>query len=587
MSIFSSLRPKLPALLASTLLLAGIEQVGAKGVAQEDVNPEASSGYTAKELVNAPHFMVASANPLATDAGYQILRQGGSAIDAAIATQLVLNLVEPQSSGIGGGAFVVFYDAGQKKLRTYDGRETAPAAAAPERFMQGARPLQIARAINSGRSVGAPGLLRVLELAHKKHGKLPWAALFEPAIVLAEKGFPVSPRLHQLIVKNKELPKQAAAAAYFMPAGQPLPIGHLLKNPALAGVLRRVANEGADAFYRGEIARNIVRAVRGHPVPGDLSEQDLAAYQAKEREPVCGHYRAFKICGMPPPSSGSIAVLQMLGMLEQHPMASIKPNTVEAVHYFSEAGRLAFADRDYYVGDPDFVKVPVKALLDPAYLQRRGALIRPDRSMGVAQPGDPDGKLAMQGKDDALETPATSHIVAVDREGNGLTMTTTIESEFGSKIFVDGFLLNNELTDFSLSPQDEQGRPVANRVEPGKRPRSSMAPMVVFENGKPKMLVGSPGGSAIINYVAKTLVGVLDWGLNMQDAISLPNMGSRNKETELEKGTVLEALAPGLVSMGHTVNILEFPSGLQGIVIGDKRLSGGADPRREGAVKGD
>lgn len=583
MNFTHNLRHKL---LVSVLAASFPFAVHAKQLAEEDFNPEAATGVTVKSAVTAKRYMTASANPLATQAGDRIQRLGGNAIDTAIATQLVLTLTEPQSSGIGGGAFIVYYDAKKGELKTYDGRETAPAAATAERFMQGSRALRIREAINSGRSVGTPGTLRLLETMHKNHGKLPWASLFEPAIELAENGFKVSPRLAQLIAKNTELAKQEAASNYFRPGGKPLQVGETLKNPELAEVLRQVAKNGADAFYKGDIARDIVAAVRSHDVPGDLTESDLANYTVREREPVCGNYRVYRLCGMPPPSSGTLAVLQMLGMLEQHKMDELEPNTPEAVHLFSEAGRLAFADRDFYVGDPDFVRVPVAALLDPKYIAQRGALIDREKSMGVAQPGDPEGKLALYGRDDALDIPSTSHIVAVDGEGNALSMTTTIESEFGSKIFVRGFLLNNELTDFSLSPKDKEGRPVANRVEAGKRPRSTMAPMIVFRDDKPYMVVGSPGGSAIINYVAKTLVGVLDWDLSVQDAISLPNMGSRNKETEIEEGTALTQIVPELESMGHKVNVLPFPSGIQGIVIENGELVGGADPRREGLVLG-
>ena len=375
------------ALVVALAMSTASWSVHAKKLADEDLNPEAATGFTVKQVVHAKRFMIASANPLATEAGYQMLRQGGNAVDAAIATQMVLTLTEPQSSGIGGGAFVVLYDAKNTRVKSYDGRETAPAAAQPDRFMQGGRELQKTAAVNSGRSVGTPGTLRVLEMAHKSHGKLPWEKLFEPAISLAANGFAVSPRLHQLIAKNKDLPKQAAAKAYFLPDGAALPVGSTLKNPELAEVFRRVAKDGADAFYRGDIARDIVMAVRSHAVPGDMTEDDLAGYRAKDREPICGAYRIYKICGMPPPSSGSLAVLQMLGMLEQHSVGSLKPNTAEAVHYFAEAGRLAYADRDFYVGDPDFVSVPTKALLGPAYLKQRGALIQSDRSMGVAPAG--------------------------------------------------------------------------------------------------------------------------------------------------------------------------------------------------------
>lgn len=582
-------------LLAATMAAATAVSMSLPATAQartqqavEDRNPEAASGARARELVRAPHYMMVSANPLATQAGDEMLRRGGSVVDAAIATQLVLNLVEPQSSGIGGGAFMVLYSAKTGRIQTYDSRETAPAAARPDRFLKAdGKPLPFAEAVNNGMSVGVPGLLRGLELAHKEGGVLPWADLFQPAIRLAEQGFAVSPRLHTLLAGNKALPKQAAAAAYFYaPDGAAWPVGHVLKNPEFAATLRAVAKQGADAFYQGAIARDIVAAVHGHAKPGDLSLDDLARYRAKTRDPVCGAYRAYQLCGMAPPSSGPIVVLQILGELEQTPIATFAPNSVEAVHYFSEAGRLAFADRDFYVADPDFVHVPVQAMLAPAYLRARGALIRPDRSMKVALPGDPEGKLLTLGRDNALELPSTSHLVAVDTQGNALSMTTTIESEFGSKIFVRGFLLNNEMTDFSSSFKDPEGRLVANRVEPGKRPRSAMAPIIVLQDGKPVMLVGSPGGSAIINYVAKTIIGVLDWGLDIQAAIALPNMGSRNKETELEKGTVLEALAPALEAMGHPVRITEFPSGIHGIVIDAKGLQGGVDPRREGLAAG-
>ncbi|MBO1112539.1 gamma-glutamyltransferase [Bordetella petrii] len=573
----------------AALLCGAAAAQPAAPAAHESINPEAASGYTARQAVTAQRFMVATANPLATQAGYRILQAGGSAVDAAIAAQLVLGLTEPQSSGIGGGGFMVHYAAQSHELRVYDARETAPAAARPDRFMRDGKPLPFRQAVNNGMSVGTPGLLRGLELAHRQQGRLPWRSLFEPAIALATQGFEVSPRLHALLADARaELAAQPAAARYFYgPDGQPWPVGHVLKNPQYAEVLRRVADKGADAFYHGEIAHDIVAAVRAHATPGDLSVADLAAYRPRVREAVCGEYRAYRLCGPPPPSSGPLAVLQMLGILQHFPMARLGSDSVEAVHYFAEAGRLAFADRGFYVADPAFAKVPVRAMLDPQYLARRAALIRPDRAMGTALPGDPAGLLARRARDDALEVPSTSHLAVVDAQGNVLSMTNSIESAFGSKIFVRGFLLNNELTDFSLSFKDPEGRLVANRVQPGKRPRSSMAPMIVFRDGKPYMAVGSPGGSAIINYVAKTLVGVLDWQLDIQQAISLPNMGSRNQATEVERGTALENMMPALRGMGHEVKAVDFPSGIQGIVIDGGRLVGGADPRREGLVLGE
>lgn len=552
-----------------------------------DAAPEAASAIIAKPLVRAKRWMAAAANPLATEAGDEVLRAGGSAVDAAIAMQMVLALVEPQSSGLGGGAFLLALDARNATIRSYDGRETAPAAAAANRFMSDGKAIPFKEAVNSGLAVGTPGVLRMLELAHQRHGRLRWARLFEPAIRLAEQGFAVSPRLHAQISGNRDLFAQPAAREYFYPDGQAAGIGYLLKNPALAEVLRRVASEGVQAFYRGDIAQAIVDAVHLHARSGDLSLDDLNRYRAKERTPVCSLYRQWRICGIGPPSSGGIAVSQILGMLEQHRMDEMMPSSLEAVHYFSEAGRLAYADRERYIADPDFINVPVDVLLNPDYLHARGAQIDSRISMGTAQPGDPLNFLHKRGVDNAADLPSTTHLVAVDREGNGVSMTSTIESEFGSKIFVRGFLLNNQLTDFSLQPKDAQGRPVANRVQGGKRPRSAMAPTIVTAKGKLVMLAGSPGGSAIINFVAKTLIGVLDWKLDVQEAIAQPNMGSRNRDTELERGTVLELLQTGLRQKAHRVTIVPMTSGVQAIVQEPGGLTGGADPRREGRASGE
>lgn len=568
-------------------LAAGAAAAEKPSGAQADIAPEAATASTDKSLVKASKWMVSSANPLASEAGRQILREGGSAVDAAIAMQMVLALVEPQSSGLGGGAFIVSYDAKRRRISTIDGRETAPAAVTSQLFIKDGKPLGFADAVNSGLSVGVPGVLRALELAHQRHGRLPWARLLQPAIRLAEEGFLVSPRLHAQIKGNRDLAAQAAARAYFYPQDQPAPVGYLLKNPALAEVLRRVASEGVSAFYRGEIAQDIAHAVQSHSRPGTLSEQDLAEYRALEREPVCSRYRQYQLCGMGPPSSGPIAVMQMLGMLQQHEVASMLPGSREAVHYFAEAGRLAFADRERYVADPAFVSVPVNAMLDSRYLAWRGALIDARQSMGVAQAGDPSGMLKQRGEGDAVDQASTTHLVAIDAQGNAVSMTSTIESEFGSKIFVRGFLLNNQLTDFSLLPTDPQGRAVANRVEPRKRPRSSMSPIIVLKDDKPYLLIGSPGGSSIILYVAKTLMGVLDWQLDIQQAIALPNMGSRNRDTELEQGSGLESLQQALRQSGHRVSIAPSPSGVHAIMIQPDALFGGADPRREGVALGD
>ncbi len=560
------------------------QQAPVKTEPQRDPDPEGAGARRDKQLAHAQRFMVATAHPLATRAGLSILRQGGSAMDAAIAAQLMLNLVEPQSSGLGGGAFMIYYDKAANRLHTYDGRERAPRAARPDWFLDQGRPLGYGPAVNSGLAVGVPGLARLLEMMHGAHGRLPWRGLFEPARHQAREGFAVSERLHQSIARNRtELAAQPAAARYFLNAqGQPWPVGHLLKNPELARTLHTLAEEGADAFYRGAIAQDIVAAVRSHERPGEMRLDDLADYRAIEREPVCGPYREYRVCGVPPPAAG-VAVLQMLGILQHVPMASFAPLSADAVHYFSEVGRLAYADRDHYVADPAFVDVPVRAMLDAGYLRSRAALLNPARSMGRAEPGE----LGDRGRGQDVSQPSTSHLVVVDAQGNVASMTTTIEAAFGSKIFVRGFLLNNELTDFSRLPNDERGRPVANRVEGGKRPRSSMSPTIVFRDGQPVLAVGAPGGTAIINFVAKTLVGVMDWKLDIQQAIALPNFGSRNGCTELESGAGLKPLAPLLRLRGHEVCAFDLPSGLHGIAVGPDGLQGGADPRREGLALGD
>lgn len=561
--------------------------------------PERASGYTDKAGWTAKKFMVAAANPLATDAGYQVLKAGGSAIDAAIATQMVLTLVEPQSSGIGGGAFLMHTDG--KEVKAFDGRETAPATAT-EKLFQAAdgKAMDFHGAVIGGRSVGTPGVLRMLEAAHRQYGKLPWAALFSPAIKLAEDGFPVSPRLNTLLTSERYLKSDAAAASYFYDQdGNPRPVGYRLKNPALAKVLREIATGGADAFYKGHIAADIEAKVKSHPTnPGGLSVADIDHYRARVREPICTDYKVWTVCGMPPPSSGGIAIAQMLGILESKQIERFAPKdgvpTADGIHLIAEAGRLAYADRARYVADTDFVPLPgnsVKPLLNKQYLAERTALIT-DKTMGAAQAGVPPAWDIARGLDTSPEFPCTSHISVVDAYGNALSMTTTIEDVFGSRQMVDGFLLNNQLTDFSFDAADANG-PIANRVQAGKRPRSSMAPTLVFEKGTKKLVLatGSPGGSAIINYVAKVLVGTLDWGLDVQQAISLPNFGSRNGPTELEQGRVSDAVVAELKARGHNVKVIEQTSGLQGIMRmnmnGQQVWFGAADPRREGIAKGD
>lgn len=560
--------------------------------------PERATGYSEKSGWTARHFMVATANPLATDAGYQVLKSGGSAVDAAIAVQMVLTLVEPQSSGIGGGAFLLHDDG--SRVQAYDGRETAPSAAGENLFQAAGKPMSFHEAVVGGRSVGVPGVIRMLEMVHREHGKLPWASLFAPAIRLAEEGFQVSPRLAAMLAGDQFLRRDPAAASYFYDAaGKPWPTGHRLKNPELASVLREIAAGGADAFYLGRIARDIEAKVRSHPTnPGLLSAADMAAYRPVRREALCSDYRQWRVCGMPPPSSGGIAIAQMLGILETRNMQALAPQdgkpSAEAIHVFAEAGRLAYADRARYVADTDFVPLPghsVGPLTDKRYLASRAAMIG-ERSLGVAPAGTPDARILAGGVDQSPELPSTSHISVVDAAGNAISMTTTIEDAFGSRQMVRGFLLNNQLTDFSFAASDANG-PVANRVQGGKRPRSSMAPTLVFDRVTRKLVLstGSPGGSAIINYVGKVLVGTLDWGLNIQQAISLPNFGSRNGPTELEQGRIGEDVAGQLRARGHEVRLMEQTSGLQGIMRtsanGKEIWFGGADPRREGDVRGD
>ena len=590
----------LNALLLATLLGGCVVLTGP----QPDVNPaliapEAASGYTEKPGWYAQSFMVSAANPLAADAGYDMLKQGGSAVDAAIAVQMVLGLVEPQSSGIGGGALMLLFDGA--RLTAEDGRETAPASA-NERLFQDAtgKPVPYFEGLIGGRSVGVPGVLRMLERVHAQHGKLPWETLFAPAIRLADEGYKVSPRLAKLLREDPFLKRDPVAATYFYDAaGQSWPAGHLLRNPALADAMRQIAARGADAFYRGDIAREIAAKVRLHPTnPGLLTSDDLASYQPKQREPLCTTYRIWRICGMPPPSSGGLAVAQMLGILENSNIADLAPGrdglNADAVHLFAEAGRLAYADRSRYVADPDFVAMPgggLNALLEKSYLAQRAALIGP-RSMGRAAAGRPAALQVAWGGDVSPELPSTSHISVVDRYGNAVAMTTTVESAFGSRQMVHGFLLNNQLTDFSYASEDEQG-PIANRVQGGKRPRSTMAPTMVFDRqtGKLVLLAGSPGGGFIINYVAKLLVGVLDWKLDLQQAINLPNFGSRNGPTELERGRVSDRLVSELKGKGHQIRLDEQTSGLQAIMRVQRNNQdvwfGGADPRREGIARGD
>lgn len=543
--------------------------------------------------------MVVAANPYAAKAGLEILNKGGSAVDAAIAVETVLSLVEPQSSGIGGGGFMLHFDptgAVDNQLAFYDGRETAPMEAGPDLFKEitdreGYTNLE---AVFGGRSVGTPGVLAMLKMAHDNHGVLPWAEVFEPAIRIAQQGFIVSPRLERYITIDTVLMKIPAARDYFYDKnGDPWKAGHLLKNPKHEAVLRRIANEGIDAFYKGELAEKIVDAVRNAPFnPGLLALSDLENYQAKQRDVLCGPFRIYKVCSISSPSSGGSTTIAALGMLKEYDLGEMEPHSPEAYHLMLEAERLAYADRNQFSGDSDFVYVPIHGMIDPDYLAERAKLIDPNKSMGIAEHGNPptdrDAPLEL-GADASLEIPSTTHFVIIDKWGHAVSMTATVESFFGSRVMVEGFMLNNELTDFSLLPVVD-GKLVNNRVQPGKRPRSTMSPTITFDNeNRPVLVVGSPGGSNIIDYVTQTIINVLDWDMNIQDAINQPHVLNKNGPTLVEEGTSAEALMEPLRALGHEVNAAVLMSGLHGIRIkyandNERTLEGGADPRREGYV---
>lgn len=590
--------------------------------------PELATAWEDKAPVWGKRHMIVTANPLATAAGLKILRAGGSATDAAIAAQLVLGLVEPQSSGLGGGGMMLVFDESIQKVRAYDGRESAPQAVDQNLFMRDGKPMSFDKAVIGGLSVGVPGLVRMLSLAHQRHGRLPWKNLFGPAIQLADKGFTISPRMASLLAQAPRLRDDLVARQYFYDkGGNPKVAGIRLRNPALAKTLRALAHDGPDAFYRGKIAANVIAAIRQHPInPGLMTLKDLQAYQAKERDAVCSPFRQWVVCGVPPPSSGGIAVAQILGVLNTRPPLLVprkdtkdttlassmygnykKQWDINQAHYFAEAGRLAFADRDQYVADSDFVPLPGgtwQALLDPAYLAQRAALIG-NTSMGVAQPGVPHGADVNLTNDAAPEILSTTHLSIVDAHGQAVSMTSSIETAFGAHIMsTDGFLLNNQLTDFSFLPERD-GKPIANRVQAGKRPRSSMSPSIVLEDGRLKMIVGSPGGPNIINYVAKTIVATLDWGYTLPQAVALANISSRNKATEVESGQTAVELIAALKQRGHQVTIREMNSGIHAIVRIERNVTsldqmnnlskqkksfiwqGMADPRREGIALSD
>jgi gamma-glutamyltranspeptidase/glutathione hydrolase len=573
-------------LLKSALLSAAVLALALPAspvLAREASAPAAAPATKAKET-----GMVAAAHPLAVEAGVSVLRRGGSAVDAAVAVQAALGLVEPQSSGIGGGAFITYYDAKTRKVTAYNGRETAPMGASPAMFLgPEGKPLSFADAVTSGRSTGVPGAVAMLHMAQKAHGRLAWKDLFTEAEALADQGFAVTPRLAALAASRAPQARQPDAVAYFTkPDGQLIQAGDILRNPAYAATLRKIAAEGPAALLEGEIAEAIVRRTTEGPLPGTLTLADLKAYKPKVSEPVCRPYRVYVVC-VPPAPSGGPAVLIGLGILANTDIAAHGPDTVQGWYLFSQASRLMYADRDRYFGDPDFVDVPVQGLLDPAYLKARAALIPKDVAGAPPPPGKPKG--AGPRAPDATQEPAgTTHFVIVDGDGNVVSMTTTVESLFGSGRMVHGFFLNNQLTDFSFSPTEKDGVPAANAVAPGKRPRSSMAPAVVLDRkGRFVAAVGSPGGNSILAYNLKALVGVLDWKLPMQEAVALPNLIARgapylSEPTKFPPGVVEGLAARGVVLVGSGG---AEGSGLHGVMVTPQGLSGGADPRREGVAR--
>jgi gamma-glutamyltranspeptidase/glutathione hydrolase len=531
--------------------------------------------------------MVSAADPRAAAAGREILDAGGSAADAALATLLALTVVEPQSSGIGGGGFLVYHDEGRNRTTTFDGREEAPSAASPRWFFDAnGKPLSTREAVPGGRSVGVPGNIRMMALAHGKHGKLAWARLFQPAIRLARDGFAITPRFHRALTSVKDLAASTAwgRSTYFQASGEPKPVGTVVRNPELAALLESVAARGADWFYTGPNADALVRTVNGAPRnPSEMVKSDLAAYQAKQREPVCGMYRQYKICGMGPPSSGGTTVFAILKQLERFDMAALGKDNPASWHLLAESMRLAYADRELYAADADHVRVPVAGLIDTGYLKQRSELIQPGRAMANAAAGTPPGAMNVMAAP-VREVPSTSHFVAVDRAGNVASLTSTIEGPFGSGLAVNGYFLNNELTDFSILPE-VNGIPVANRVEPGKRPRSSMSPTIVYgPDGEVRLAVGAAGGSTIIAQVAKAIVAVLDWKMSAQDAIALPVVMGIGNQVRVERGTALEAMAPTLRAMGHTVVVTEPGFKANAVERVGGRWAGAADPRSEGAA---
>jgi len=572
-----------------TLALSSCFIFGANAKQAREVGePEAATGYVEKQAFEAKDYMVVAANPYASWAGKNILEKGGSAIDAAVAVQSMLSLVEPQSSGIGGGAFILYWDNKNKVLHTFDGRETAPKAVNSHWFIQGNKPMRWIDAVVGGKSVGVPGAVKALEMAQKEFGKLPWNTLFDDSIKTAEDGFKVSPRLAKLVALDYHpgLKTFPASSTYFFPAGLPLKEGTVKKNKKLAKTLKGIAEKGSDYLLKGEVAEKIVKAVNSAEInPGQMTLEDLASYEPVKREPVCRLYHEKRICGMAPPSSGGVNVYQILKMLEGFDLSQYAPDSVEFANLYTQASALSYADREKFIADSDFTNLPFAAMINTAYLERRAESISVDKEWRRKRAGNPyaDANVALG---TSMELPNTSHVSIVDKEGNAVSMTTSIEFMFGSGIMVEGFLLNNQLTDFSFSPTKNRF-PVPNRAEPGKRPRSAMSPTMVFDKeGNLEVVVGSPGGSRIVSYVAQTLIGVLDFGLDIQQAINLPKITNRNDYTALEKGTPIAELEAPLKALGHNVKVVDLNSGLHGIQFKSGKLIGGADPRREGIAVG-
>lgn len=578
------------ALLVIALPIQSVNAQKAAPANPEIATPLAASG---QKTAYGSRIMVVTAHDEATRVGYEILKGGGTAADAAVAIQLILGLVEPQSSGLGGGGFALYYDKKTNQVYSFDGRETAPSQAGQYLFRgEDGKPMEFYDAAIGGRSVGVPGTVRLLEMLHKRFGGRPWRDLFSPAITLAETGFTVSPRLAALIDYDYERLKTfTPTQLYFLPdAISPINEGGRLSNPSYGQTLRKIAIEGADAFYNGDIAESIVKTVREDRYnPGLLSLEDFSGYKAIERKSVCGKYRAHLVCTIGEPSSGGLMLLAALGMLENFDLASQGPLSVQNWHLISEASRLAFADRNYYMADPYYVQTPGELLVDPAYLRSRAALINPDKPNPKVMPGVPAAwqKHLPDKKAEPIypKPPGTTHFCIVDAYGNILSMTDSVEDVFGSRMMAQGFILNNQLTDFSFVPEVD-GKPVANRVEGGKRPRSTMAPVIVFSpDGKPMLVIGSAGGSAIMGYILERVIGVIDWNQDITTALAAPNVLNRGKEIELEDGAA-DLIEP-LRARGHPVSMVELNSGLTAIHIQNGVMTGAADPRREGTARGE